>query len=136
VPIRIEQTVARRVRHLRAQLGWSQQDLADRLANLGLPIDRSSLARLENENRGVGVDEAIALAYALNVAPVHLMVDTDDDAEPVAPVPGSEISPREARAWIRGVMPMIFQDPRGYFMNVPRAEFEQYQLGEQRKEEN
>ena len=41
-------------------------------------------------------------------------------------MPGSEMSPAEARAWIRGQMPMIWQDPRFYRMEVPRAEFEQY----------
>jgi len=128
---------------LRERLGWSQQDLADKLKNFGMPIDRAQLARLELGKRGISLDETMRLAFALNVAPVHLITDPGANAEPVAPgmevspkepepvapIPGMEISPTEARAWIRGQMPLLFQDPRAYFMNVPRAEFEHYQLG-------
>ena len=124
MPLTFEQTAARRVHYLRKRQGWSQQDLADRLRNLGAPIDRASIARLEAGKRGISLDEAMRLAYALNVAPVHLMIDTEDDAEPIQPITGAEISPDEARMWVRGQMPLLFQDPRGYRMNVPRSEFD------------
>ena len=125
-----EQTAARRVRYLRERLGWSQQDLADRLRNLGAPLDRAGIARLETGKRGITLDETMRLAYALNVAPVHLMIDTEDEAERMQPVPGAEVSPAEARKWVRGEMPLLFQDPRAYLMNVPRAEFERTTRGD------
>jgi transcriptional regulator with XRE-family HTH domain len=123
MPTTFEQTAARRVRYLRERLGWSQRDLADRLRNLGAPIDRASVARLETGKRGLSVDEAMRLAAALNVAPVHLLVDPDGD-EPVQATPTDQLTPAEARDWIRGAMPLVSQDPRGYRMNVPRAEVE------------
>ena len=105
-----------------ASVGASE-DLADRLRILGAPIDRASLARLETRKRGLSVDEAMRLAAALNVAPVHLLVDPDGD-EPVQATPTELLTPKEARDWIRGAQPLVSQDPRGYSANVPRAEFE------------
>jgi transcriptional regulator with XRE-family HTH domain len=124
VPTTFEQTASRRVRFLRERLGWTQQDLADRLRRLGAPIDRASVARLETSKRGLSVDEAMRLAAALNVAPVHLFVDPDGD-EPLQVTPADELTPAEARRWIRGGLPLIGQDPRAYFANVPASEFQQ-----------
>jgi transcriptional regulator with XRE-family HTH domain len=45
----------------------SQQDLAGRLAALGIQIDRSALARIENGERSVRDFEARAIADALHV---------------------------------------------------------------------
>ena len=130
MPPTFEQVTAHRVRYLRGRHGWSQQDLADKLANFGMPIDRAQIARLELGKRGISLDETMRLAFALSVAPVNLITDPEDDAEPMAPIPGAEYSPAETRKWIIGKLPMIWQDPRSYFMNVPREEFERYQLGE------
>lgn len=132
MPPTFEQVTARRVRYLRERLGWSQQNLADKLANFGMPIDRAQIARLELGKRGISLDETMRLAFALNVAPVNLVTDPEDDAEPMAPIPGAEYPPAEARKWIRGEKPMLFQDPRDYFMNVSRDEFERYQLSERK----
>lgn len=91
-----------------------------------MPIDRSAIARLENGKRGVSLEEAMRLAFVLHVAPVHLLVDPDSD-EPLAPVVGHEVEPWAARAWIRGERPMMGQDPRFYFTNIPLHEFEEQQ---------
>ena len=69
------------------------------------------------------------LAFALNVAPVNLMTDTEND-EPLQPVPGMEVSPEEARAWVRGWKPLMWQDARIYFMTVSKSEFEARKLEE------
>jgi transcriptional regulator with XRE-family HTH domain len=134
MPPTFEQVTASRVRYLRERHGWTQQDLADKLVNFGMPIDRAQIARLELGKRGISLDEAMRLAFALNVAPIYLITDTevpadpDIDPEPMQIIPGSEHSPAEARAWIVGKRPMHFQDPRSYYMNVPRAEFERYHV--------
>jgi transcriptional regulator with XRE-family HTH domain len=123
-----DQTVARRVRALRERHGWSQQDLVDKLKNFGMPIDRSAVARLENGRRAVSLEEAMRLAFALNVAPVHLLVDPDSD-EPIVPVVGHELEPWAARAWIRGQKPIMWQEPRVYFSEIPKSEFEAMRAG-------
>src|SRR6266545_1902903 len=121
--VRFEQVVMRRVRHLRERRGLSQQRLADRLAELGVPIERSQLARLERGERGVGVDELMALAFALDTAPAYLLLDLEAD-ERTALVPGVAISPADARGWIRGQRPLPQQDPRGYLAALPRDQVE------------
>jgi transcriptional regulator with XRE-family HTH domain len=124
------QSVARRVRQLRRRHGMTQQDLADALKLFGVPIDRSAIARLEKGERIVTLDETMHLARALHVAPVHLLVDPDGE-DPLAPIPGMEITPHEARLWIRGHLPVHGQDHRSYWTNIPADEFEQLRKGEQ-----
>jgi transcriptional regulator with XRE-family HTH domain len=126
--ISFDQSVARRVRDLRERHAFTQAGLAEKLANFGMPIDRSAIARLENGKRGVSLEEAVRLAFVLNVAPVHLLVDPDGD-EAITPVPGAELTPSEARAWIRGQRPMMWQDPRVFFTQIPQAEFEAIHAG-------
>jgi transcriptional regulator with XRE-family HTH domain len=70
------------IRELRRRHGWTQQELADRLNQLGAHIDRAAVAKVELEKRRLTLDEAFHYALALDVAPVHLLVPTDGD-EPV-----------------------------------------------------
>jgi hypothetical protein len=98
----------------------TQQGLADRLNQLGVRTDRTTVAKIEAGTRELGLAEAFAFAQALDVAPVHLFVPTDSD-EPIHLAPNLSASPPEVRAWIRGQMPQ-FQDPRSYFKNVPLTE--------------
>jgi transcriptional regulator with XRE-family HTH domain len=123
MPLTFSESVARRVRQLRERHGFSQQDLVTKLQNFGLPIDRSAIARLEVGKRGLIVEELMRLAFVLDVAPVHLLVDPDGE-ESIAPTPHSEVSPAEARAWICGRMPLVPQDPRMFWFERPKAEFE------------
>jgi transcriptional regulator with XRE-family HTH domain len=44
---------AERMQEVRERRRWSQQELADRLDELGWPTDRSTLARIEGKSRGV-----------------------------------------------------------------------------------
>lgn len=120
-----KEATARCIRELRKRHGWTQQDLADRLNNqLGARTDRAAVAKTELGQRGLSLEEAFLYALALDVAPVHLFVPTDSD-EPIQIGPNLEVSPAEMRAWIRGTMPVYpVQDPRAYFMTVPREEFE------------
>lgn len=116
-----EDVVRERIRELRRQRGFTQQDLADALARLGLLTDRATVARIEIGQRRLTLNEAFAAAQALGVAPVHLFVPTDSN-EPINIGPNMEASPAEMRAWIRGQRPM-FQEARAYFSAVPENEF-------------
>lgn len=69
---------------------------------LGVPFDKTVVANLETgRRRFVTVQELLALAYVLDVAPVNLLVPIDG-TDPVEPVPGVTVSAAAARAWIRG----------------------------------
>ena len=78
---------------------------------------------MELGKRGLPLDEAFQYALALDVAPVHLFVPVNSD-EPLNIGPNLECSPAEARAWIRGTLP-LFQDERTHFSEVPRSEFQE-----------
>lgn len=68
--------VPRRLTVLRHRAGLSQEDVARRVtAALRRRVDRTAIGRIENGGRGVGFDEAIALAAAIGV-PVTELVGT------------------------------------------------------------
>jgi transcriptional regulator with XRE-family HTH domain len=107
----------------------SQVDLAMRLWNLGWlrkngqpRMSVQSLAKIEAGIRSrVTLDEAMALALALNVAPVHLFLPRDDDADVEIT---SKVHARAAdvRAWVRGERPVPHVDEVAYRQEVPDSE--------------
>jgi transcriptional regulator with XRE-family HTH domain len=118
----LEKIAVGRIRELRRRHGWTQQQLADRLNQLGAHIDRAAVAKVELEKRRLTLDEAFHYALALDVAPVHLLVPTDGD-EPVRLATNLECTPRDARRWIRGEYAMPpYQDARFYHSAVPPEE--------------
>jgi transcriptional regulator with XRE-family HTH domain len=107
------------VRGVRTRKGWtSQQHLADRLEELGHDIDRSAIARLETGKRGVPLDEAFAIAAALEVSPLSLMLPREPD-DPVAVAPRLTVSAEEAREWVRGDEPLPNQDRQFFEQESP-----------------
>jgi transcriptional regulator with XRE-family HTH domain len=112
----VSDTTAARVREVRKRRGWQPADLASRCAELGR---RSGGKR----RRAVTVDELLALALALNVAPVHLLVPPDDSDEPYQITQTVTATSRfNARAWIRGVFPLS-GDRRDFDTEAPQHEY-------------
>lgn len=110
------QVLAEELRKTRERRGWTQQALADRLEEIDLPIDRSTIAKIEANTRGVSVDEVLAFAIALGVPPMILMVPRSEDKVRVAP--GVKVGSWEAAAWWRGVFPLdnaISPEDRRFF---------------------
>jgi hypothetical protein len=106
-------------------------DLAARCAELGAPqLTTQALYKLEGQResvtrrpRPVSVDELLALALALNVAPVHLLVPPDDPEKPYQITQAVTASSRfAARGWIRGVAPLS-GDRREFDTEVPQDEY-------------
>jgi transcriptional regulator with XRE-family HTH domain len=115
-------TARENLRGLRRSRGLTQQDLVVRLRQLGVELDRSSIAKVEAGKRELTLTETFAVAWALDVAPIHLLVPIDGD-EPIEIGPKMQASPAEVRAWIRGQSP-LFQDPRRYYTAVPTSELD------------
>lgn len=119
------QEVARRVQELRRKRGLTAAALAERMTGLGVPWDRSIVANLESKRRrSLSVEELLALALALNVAPVHLMVPPDDPGEPYQVTPTISGTRSLVRQWLRGVAQLDPDaDRREFLTEVPEAEF-------------
>lgn len=79
----IERLFARRMIEVRESRSWSQTALAERLQELGVPIDRATLAKIERaanpdakvKPRKVSLTEACQIAAALGVNPLALFID-------------------------------------------------------------
>src|SRR4051794_126131 len=99
--LRPTQVFGRRVREARSRLGWTQQQLADRVTELGRTTDRATIARTEKGTTLAALDFVMAIAAALKIAPVYLLVPLDDDAQ-MAITKELHVDALRARAWIRG----------------------------------
>jgi len=95
--------VGERVRKLRGKR--SAQWLADRCADLGHPISRSAIAKLENGRReDVTLSELLIFAAALDAPPGLLMFPVGDEDD-VELLPGQKADPWTAYLWLLGEMP-------------------------------
>lgn len=120
------EVIADRVKALRKGRGWSAERLAEAMAAVGIPWTRVVVTKLETGRRpGVSVEELFALAFVLDVAPVHLLVPIDAEAKaPYRVTP--EVDPAAAwyvRRWIRGEHPITGVDKRRYFAEIPEDEW-------------
>lgn len=117
------EAVAKNVRRIREARSLRQIDLARLLG-----WSTATLSKLEAGARGVGVDDLLALAAALGVAPAYLVCPwTEEEGQLVVRLRGGNEElmwdPREAVAWIAGeAAPMPFTDPRDYFWTIPPSQ--------------
>src|SRR5213592_2796553 len=98
------QVLAQRIKEIRGRRRWTQQDLADRLCEIGWETHRLTIAKIEKGGtraRNASLQEVLAIAAALNVAPVHLFVPLEDDAS-VEIAPKFVASAPRVREWVRG----------------------------------
>lgn len=82
--------------------GITAQALADRCAELGHPLDRAVIAKLEKGLRqSLTAADLLVLARALDVPPVALVVPVDQ-YEAVEILPGQSVPVYEAMTWFTG----------------------------------
>lgn len=109
----------------------TQAALAERLNALGFDkkgkdgdtatrLDRVSLSKIESGTRRVTLEEALAIACALEVAPPHLFVPREAGASvslvPVGPVERAE----DVWLWATGRRPLPEQEQAPYRAAAPR----------------
>jgi len=99
---------------------WSQRRLADELAELGYPLNQTSIARIESGHRDVSLNDALAIAAALDVSPIHFVADRAGST-PTQLTGTREVPPREMREWMRGHRPLGY-DNRFYQSEVDEDE--------------
>ena len=67
----------------------------------GWKVDRAQIARIESRDRGVSLDEALRVAWALSVPPALLYLPLGD-ADKIAIAPDVTLSTIAARQWVTG----------------------------------
>ncbi len=70
-------TVGDRIRRRRTELGWTQDQLAQKAG-----ISKSFLSDLENSKRSVSADNLLDIARALNLTLDYLMTGEETEAKP------------------------------------------------------
>jgi transcriptional regulator with XRE-family HTH domain len=124
--------IGRRIKELRRKRDLTAEQLAARCAEVGRPeISTAVVSDIETGRRGkngkrrreVTVEELLTLSYVLDVAPVNLMVPIEETGEWILFTPEDCSLAGEVREWIRGKTPLVGQDPRGYFSEVPAREW-------------
>lgn len=116
--------VAGQVREARKRHGWTAARLGEEMTKVGFAWDRFVVTKLETGRRQtLTIDELLALGYVLGVAPIHLLVPTDDEEAPYPIVPTSGVGAGRARQWMRGLYPLPSTDRRFYFNFVPEREW-------------
>ncbi|MFI9845167.1 helix-turn-helix domain-containing protein [Nonomuraea sp. NPDC051941] len=99
--------IAANVRHHRERQNLSVQTVANRCAEMGVPITRPKLAKLESGHGNLlTVPELLVLAHALDTPPLLLLAPVGRTDSAVEIVPGVETDPHTAAAWIDGSAPL------------------------------
>jgi transcriptional regulator with XRE-family HTH domain len=75
---RPSEVFATRLRETRKARGFSQTELAQQMTEQGQPMSKAALLRIENGERGLSLDEALAFAAVLYAVPAHLLSPPDD----------------------------------------------------------
>ena len=112
---RPSEVFARRLREVRDRLGLSAKDVADRLAESGVGLDRAAISKLEADppQRGLSLDEALAICAALGVSP-RAMIFPDDPNDRVM-VGERFVTGLDGRHWLDGESPLGGTDDRAFF---------------------
>lgn len=120
------------MRAQRERRGWSQRQLAERLDTLGLRVHQTTVGKWESGERGLSLDEALAITAALDLAPVHMISGSYLEAQGRQPAVtlGGEMSAataREMRQWVRGERPLRGQDERRFRTEIAPDEWQTMQ---------
>lgn len=100
---------------VRRRKGWAQIDLAQRLTEMGSPTHQSAIAKLENGDRRLTLDEAFRVAAALDVSLLSLCLPRRAD-QTVWLAPRYAVDAASVRTWLAGLygLPLYLHlDDRG-----------------------
>ncbi|MDJ0359711.1 helix-turn-helix transcriptional regulator [Rhodococcus sp. H29-C3] len=101
------ETVRANMADVRKRQGLTLRDLADRLQNTDRPLAHNTISEIERGARRVDVDDLVAIAGALRVAPnLLLMPRTESGDTVVTATTRPEISAREYWFFLEGMRPL------------------------------
>jgi transcriptional regulator with XRE-family HTH domain len=96
---RPSQVFAARLRETRKARGLSQADLAQRMTEVGRPMNKLAVLRIESGERGLSLDEAFAFADVLNAVPAQMLSPVGDDLVKLTET--HAVDGGGMRAWLR-----------------------------------
>lgn len=117
-----------RIREVREQRGWTHEQLAQQCRNLGAhQLTSEAIAAIESHELGVlDINDVMAICYALDVAPVHVLApikDADDaDDHRINAAPDRYLRPDWYREWIKGTWAPSDMDAEWYFWRTAPIE--------------
>jgi transcriptional regulator with XRE-family HTH domain len=88
-------------RSRRGLVGLTQAELAERLTELGRPMSKTSLMRLERGERDVSLDEALAITAALDAVPAFMLTPPDDADVEIELTGEHVLGSGQMREWLR-----------------------------------
>lgn len=111
---------ARRLANERKRQRLTQEQLADRCAELHANISRATVAKIEaggTRAQNISLEDVIILAAALGTSPavLFLPIGVEDD---VRIVPSLEVHPHLAMGWIEGIEPLRSHNIRTWHESV------------------
>ncbi|MEV6646027.1 helix-turn-helix transcriptional regulator [Amycolatopsis sp. NPDC051371] len=77
-----EEVLSGKIRQLRIDRGWSQEDLAEQLEEIGFKMHQTTIAKLESGKRPIRVSEVFALAFIFRL-PMEALWSLPTPHEPV-----------------------------------------------------
>jgi transcriptional regulator with XRE-family HTH domain len=111
-------TVAQNIDELRALRRLRTRGLAERLTDIGHPIEQSGVSKWENGRRRVNTDALLALALVLGCSPNRLLLPGKPTG-PVALTPNVEVPWDTAWRWASGEVPILLGE-KGVAVTDPR----------------
>jgi transcriptional regulator with XRE-family HTH domain len=109
------ETFSFQLTEVRTRKGWTQQQLADRLAELGHPMGRSAISKIEGGTRHVTLDDEAAIAHALGVSPLHLTVPSRPEASVRIAGRAQAVDSIVYARWRRADDTLLLEEPRFFF---------------------
>ena len=121
--LRPSETFRQRLEEARKRAGMTQADLARACAEVGEPSYRqTTIAKIENGDRGVAVDDVFVLAHALGISPAWLVTPTEAGTG-VMVATDAIYDARAVRAWLRGHGSIAELDERRLLVEMPEEEW-------------
>ena len=99
---------------IRKRRELSVRALSDRLTGLGVRLLPSGVTKIEQGQRGLDVNELVALAVALNVSPTRLLLPNGQPDDPVQLTPGLRVRAWQAWEWMTDHAALPADSSRAY----------------------
>lgn len=125
---RPSEVFAEQMRIQRERKGWTQKQLAARLAKLGFLVHQTTIGKWEAGERRISLDEALAISVALDVGPAHMVAGsylgvTFGPPSIALSAKTPPVSARQMRMWVRGQQALWGQDEKRYYTEVAPDEW-------------